>query len=51
MYGNYVNVNTLLLRPKCRWQVSIKMELKKIACSGKDWIQLVQDRVRWRVLI
>jgi hypothetical protein len=25
----------------------IKMDLRKIGCEGKDWIQLAQDRVKW----
>jgi hypothetical protein len=38
-------------RPMCRWQDNIKMDLQEVGCGGMDWIELVQDRDRWRVLV
>jgi hypothetical protein len=29
-------------RPKIRWEVNIKMNLKEVDCEGVDWIRLVQ---------
>jgi hypothetical protein len=33
-------------RPKCRWEVNVKMELQEVGCGGMDWIKLAQDRDR-----
>jgi hypothetical protein len=41
----------LLGRPRRRWEDSIKMDLQEVGCEIMDWIELVQDRDRWRALI
>jgi len=38
-------------RSKCRWEDNIKMDLKEVGCGDTDWIELAQDRDRWRVLV
>jgi hypothetical protein len=40
-----------LERPRCRWEDNIKMDLREIGIDGANWIQLAQDRVRWRVCV
>ena len=35
-------------RPRGRWEDSIKMDLQEVGCGGMDWIELAQDRDRWR---
>jgi hypothetical protein len=30
---------------------NIKMDLREIGWSGMDWIELAQDRDRWRALV
>ena len=38
-------------RPRRRWEDNIKMDLQDVGCGGVDWIELAQDRDRWRALI
>jgi hypothetical protein len=38
-------------RPRFRWEHNIKMDLQEVGCGGMDWIQMAQDRDRWRVLV
>ena len=37
-------------RPRLRWD-NIKMDLQKVGCEVMDWIELAQDRDRWRSLV
>jgi hypothetical protein len=34
-----------------RWEDNIKMDLQELGCGGMDWIELAQDRDRWRALV
>ena len=38
-------------RPRRRWENNIKMDLKEVGCGDMDWIELAQDRDRWRSLV
>jgi hypothetical protein len=38
-------------RPRRRWEDNIKADLQEVGCGGMDWIELVQDRDRWRALV
>ena len=38
-------------RPILKWDDNIKMDLQEMGCEGMDWIELAQDRGRWRVLL
>jgi hypothetical protein len=38
-------------RPRSRWENNIKTNLQEVGCGGVDWIELVQDRDRWRALV
>jgi hypothetical protein len=40
-----------LVRPKRRWQDNIKMDLQEVGCRRIDWMELAQDRDRWRALV
>jgi hypothetical protein len=37
-----------LERPRRRWMDNIKMDLREVGWDGMDWIDLAQDRNRWR---
>ena len=38
-------------RPRRRWNDNIKMDLQEVGCGGMDWIDLTQDRDKWRALV
>jgi hypothetical protein len=40
-------------RPRCRWEDNIKMDLQEVGKGGRfgDWMELAQDRDRWRALV
>jgi hypothetical protein len=38
-------------RPRRRWEDNIKMDLQKVGCGSMDWIDLAQDRDRWRARV
>jgi hypothetical protein len=38
-------------RPRHRWEDNIKMGLQEVGCGGADWIELAQDKDRWRALV
>jgi ribosome biogenesis protein Nip4 len=38
-------------RPRRRWEDNIKMDIREEGCGSRDWIELAQDRDRWRALV
>ena len=38
-------------KPGRTWEENIKMDLYGLGMEGTDWINLVQDRDKWRVLV
>ena len=38
-------------RPRRRWEDNIKMDLQEVSWEGTDWIDLAQERDRWRELL
>jgi hypothetical protein len=37
--------------PRRRWEDNIKMDLQAVGWVGMNWIELAQDRDRWRALV
>jgi hypothetical protein len=40
-----------LVRPRHRWEDHIKAYSQEVGCGSLDWIDLAQDRDRWRALV
>jgi hypothetical protein len=38
-------------RPRRRWEDNIKMDLPEVRGGYGDWMELAQDRDRWRALV
>ena len=37
--------------PRLRWENIIKMDFQDVGCECMDWIDVAQDRDRWRALV
>ena len=37
--------------PRRRWEDNIKIDLQEVGGGRGDWMELVQDRERWRALV
>jgi hypothetical protein len=37
--------------PRCRWKDNIKVDLQELRCRAMNWIDLAEDRDRWRALV
>jgi hypothetical protein len=42
---------TALERSSHRWEENIKKDFQEVGCGSVDWIQLAQDRNKWRALV
>ena len=38
-------------RPRRRWEDNIKRDLQEVGRGGGDWMELAQDRDRWRAVV
>ena len=38
-------------RPRRRWEENIKMDLQEVGRSCGDWMELAENRYRWRALV
>ena len=38
-------------RSRHRWEDNIKMDLQGVGFGGVDWIELTEDRDRWRAVV
>ena len=40
-----------LWRPSRRWEDNVKMDLQEVGEGCGDWMELAEDRDRWRALV
>jgi hypothetical protein len=38
-------------RPRHGWEDNMKMDFQEVGCGGIEWLELAQDRDRWRALV
>jgi len=38
-------------RPRRRWEDNLKMDLLEVGGGSGDWMELAQDRDRWRAIV
>jgi len=38
-------------RPRRRWKDNIKMDIQEVGCGVMDWVELAQDKDRWRAIV
>jgi hypothetical protein len=38
-------------RPRHRWEDNIKLDLREVGWGCREWMELAQDRDRWRALV
>jgi hypothetical protein len=38
-------------RSRRRWEYNFKMDLQEVGWGGMDWIDMAQDRDRWRSVV
>ena len=38
-------------RPRRRWEDNIKMDLQEVGGGCEEWMELAEDRDRWRALV
>jgi len=50
-FGGELGGTVPMGRPRRRWEDTIKMDLREVGCGDMNWIELAQDRDRWRALV
>jgi hypothetical protein len=39
------------MKPRCKWEDNIKVDLREVGREGVDWIYLAENMYRWRALV
>jgi hypothetical protein len=50
-FGVKTEAKRPLGRSRRKWEDNVKMVLQDVGCGGVDWIELAQDRNKWRALV
>ena len=40
-----------LVRPRCRWEDNIRMDLEEMGIDTSNWVDSAQDKDYWRALV
>jgi hypothetical protein len=48
---DYIFLFYIYIFVRRRWEDNIKVDLQEVGCGGMDWIELAQDRDRWRAVV
>ena len=46
-----MTIRVVIHKPRRRWEDSIKMDLQEVGGGRGDWMELAQNRDRWRALV
>jgi hypothetical protein len=49
--NNIINNNYFHRNKRLRWEDNIKMNLQEVEWDVVDWIDMAQDRARWRAFV
>jgi hypothetical protein len=49
-FGGNSEGKSSLGRRSCRWEDSIKIDLKQVGWEGVDWVELAQNKDKWRAV-
>ena len=41
----------LLVRPSCRWEENIRMDMKEMGINTRNWVDSAKDRGYWGALV
>jgi G:T/U-mismatch repair DNA glycosylase len=50
-HNDFWKLVSMLGRPRRRWEDNIKIDVQEVGGGRGDWMELAQNRDRWRALV